>query len=213
MVIMQDALLPLFPLQMVLLPKTPLPLHIFEDRYKEMFRDVIREKSEFGVVQAGEKGIVSTGCTATVERVLKTYPDGRLDVLALGRRRFEIMRLSEEKSYLRGAVEFFDDEDAVLPERDLQLRAMEGFSQLKQLGEQKVFGEPEIDDPQLSFQLAQLVQDLNFKQLLLGTRSEAERIRQLAEYLPEYAVRQKHVSHVREVAPKNGHSKLPPANL
>ncbi len=210
---MQDALLPLFPLQMVLLPKTPLPLHIFEDRYKEMFRDVIREKSEFGVVQAGEKGIVSTGCTATVERVLKTYPDGRLDVLALGRRRFEIMRLSEEKSYLRGAVEFFDDEDAVLPERDLQLRAMEGFSQLKQLGEQKVFGEPEIDDPQLSFQLAQLVQDLNFKQLLLGTRSEAERIRQLAEYLPEYAVRQKHVSHVREVAPKNGHSKLPPANL
>jgi len=210
---MPDALLPLFPLQMMLLPRTPLPLHIFEDRYKEMFSEVIRTKSEFGVVQAGEKGIVNTGCSATVEKVLSEYPDGRMDVLALGRRRFEIMQLNDERTFLRGSVQFFDDDDMDPAERELQIRALEGFTELKAIGNQHVFGEPKLGDPQLSFQLAQLVQDLNFKQRLLATRSEAERIRQLAGFLPEYASRQKHVSHMREVGPKNGHSKVTPGNL
>ena len=108
---MQDGLLPLFPLQVVLLPGSQLPLHIFEDRYKEMIGEVLRDKLEFGVVLANEKGIVNTGCTATVDRVLREYPDGRLDILTRGRRRFEILLLNEERSFLRGAVEFFDDDE------------------------------------------------------------------------------------------------------
>src|SRR5439155_16695042 len=83
--------LPLFPLHVVLLPEAELPLHIFEDRYKEMIAEVLRDKIEFGVVLANERGIVNTGCTAVIERVLREYPDGRLDILALGRRRFEIV--------------------------------------------------------------------------------------------------------------------------
>src|ERR1041385_5946949 len=103
---MQEGMLPLFPLQVVLLPGAELPLHIFEDRYKEMIGEVIRDRVEFGVVLASEKGIVNTGCTATIDRVLRNYPDGRMDILARGRRRFEIMRLNDERSYLRGTVEF-----------------------------------------------------------------------------------------------------------
>src|ERR1700730_13359697 len=112
---MQDGLLPLFPLQVVLLPESQLPLHIFEDRYKEMIGEVLRDKLEFGVVLASEKGIVNTGCTATVDRVLREYQDGRLDILTRGRRRFEILLLNEERPLLRRAVEFFDD-DADLAE-------------------------------------------------------------------------------------------------
>ena len=108
---MQDALLPLFPLEAVLLPYNVLPLHIFEERYKEMIGLAIREKSEFGVVQAGDKGILNLGCTAHIEKVVNEYPDGRMDILTVGRRRFEILFLDQEKSYLRGAVNFFDDED------------------------------------------------------------------------------------------------------
>ena len=63
--------MPLFPLQVVLFPRTALPLHIFEERYKPMIGDVLRGNSEFGVVQAGEKGIVNTGCTATIEKSAK----------------------------------------------------------------------------------------------------------------------------------------------
>src|ERR1700675_741365 len=102
---MQQELLPLFPLPVVLFPRTPLPLHIFEERYKEMIRDVLDSHAEFGVVLAGEKGIVNMGCTAIVDNVLKRYPDGRMDLLAVGRRRFEILQLDDEKSYLRGQVE------------------------------------------------------------------------------------------------------------
>ena len=57
-----------------------LPLHIFEERYKEMIGEAIRDKTEFGVVQAGEKGILNLGCTATVEKLEKQYPDGRMDI-------------------------------------------------------------------------------------------------------------------------------------
>src|ERR1700676_3070683 len=74
---MREGLLPLFPLQVVLFPGTELPLHIFEDRYREMIGEVLRDKIEFGVILASEKGIVSTGCTATVDSVLRQYPDGR----------------------------------------------------------------------------------------------------------------------------------------
>src|ERR1700748_153528 len=118
MVLMQEELLPLFPLQVVLFPNTALPLHIFEERYKQMIADVQRGHTEFGVVLAGEKGIVNTGRTATVEKVLKKYPDGRMDLVTRGRRRFEIILLNDEKSYLRGAVEYFDDEatDPLPPE-------------------------------------------------------------------------------------------------
>jgi len=203
---MQDSLLPLFPLRAVLLPHTPLPLHIFEERYKEMIGDVTRDKIEFGVVQAAEQGLVNTGCTASVERVLKSYPDGRMDILTIGRRRFEIVSLNDDKAYLRGSVEYFEDEDEEDAPIELQRKAIESFEALKAAEETLVFGEPKLGDPLLSFQLAQLISDLDFRQRILNTRSETERMKQLLEFAPGYATKLKHIAHVKEVAPKNGHS-------
>lgn len=210
MVLMQEELLPLFPLQVVLFPRTPLPLHIFEERYKQMIADVSRARSEFGVVLAGEKGIVNTGCTATVEKVLKKYPDGRMDLISIGRRRFEIILLNDEKPYLRGAVEYFDDEgsDPIAPE--VRERVFSSYNDLRSLQEAEPLHEPEMSDPQLSFQLAQVVPDLDFRQMLLATRSEADRMRRLAEFFPSYSSRQRQIQHARAVAPTNGHAKRPP---
>ncbi len=104
-------LLPLFPLQLVVFPRTQLPLHIFEERYKEMVGDAIENQSEFGIVLAKEDGVVNAGCTVLVDRVVTTYDDGRMDILTRGARRFEILLLNEEKAYLRGEVQFFDDEE------------------------------------------------------------------------------------------------------
>jgi Lon protease-like protein len=207
---MPDDLLPLFPLQVVLFPRTPLPLHIFEERYKQMIADVSRNHSEFGVVLAGEKGIVQTGCTATVDKVLKTYPDGRLDLVGIGRRRFEIILLNDEKPYLRGAVEFFDDEatDPIPPE--VRERVLHSYNDVCTLQEAEPVQEAELTDPQLSFQLAQVVPDLDFRQMLLSTRSEADRMRRLAEFFPSFSSRQRQIRHARAVAPSNGHVKRPP---
>jgi len=208
---MQQQLLPLFPLPVVLFPRTPLPLHIFEDRYKEMMRDVIGPKAEFGVVLAGEKGIVNMGCTATIDKVVKEYDDGRLDVLAVGRRRFEIILLNDEKPYLRGAVEFFDDDqfEPIAPET--QKRALDGYNDICKLEKPENFLDPEMSDPQLSFQLAQIVPDVDFRQVLLTTRSEADRMKRLADFFPTYTSRQRQTLRMRELAPRNGHGKWPPS--
>src|SRR5271165_5275733 len=87
---MPSRLIPLFPLRVVVFPRTSLPLHIFEERYKEMVSDAIRDNSEFGVVLATDEGIVNAGCTVSVEKVLHMHPDGRMDIVTSGRRRFEI---------------------------------------------------------------------------------------------------------------------------
>ena len=71
---MPSGLIPLFPLQIVVFPGTPLPLHIFEERYKEMVGNAIRDNSEFGIVLAQEEGIVNAGCTVVVEKLNEMYP-------------------------------------------------------------------------------------------------------------------------------------------
>ncbi len=202
---MQSRLLPLFPLQVVLLPGAELPLHIFEDRYKEMIAEVIRDRIEFGVVLASDKGIVNTGCTATVDKILREYPDGRMDIMARGRRRFEIVMLNDERSYLRGTVDFFDDEESEPPSADIRNRAIAGYNDLQALSSHEPLETLEAKAPQLSFRLAEPVPDVTFRQTLLATRSEAGRLRQIADFLPSYLVRQKRVQHVKTVAPRNGH--------
>ncbi len=203
---MQQELLPLFPLQLVLLPGVELPLHIFEERYKEMIGESIDGGTEFGIVLASEKGIVNTGCTAVVQRVVNRYDDGRLDIIARGRRRFEILLLNEEKNYLRGAVEYFDDEDPKAAPADATEKVRAGFEELKTLDPEET-GEEMPESVPLSFRVARAVPDLNFRQTLLATRSEAERIVRLAEYLPALLARMRRTAEVRAIAPTNGHAR------
>jgi Lon protease-like protein len=205
---MQQGLLPLFPLQVVLFPGAELPLHIFEERYKELIAEVLKDRQEFGVVLANEKGVVNTGCTATVDRVLKRYDDGRLDIMTLGRRRFEILLLNNERSFLRGAVDFFDDDPVEAATPEIQRRAIQGYNELQALESSGPLEAGDVGNPQLSFRLAQPVPDLSFRQVLLATRSEAERLRHLAEFFPGYLMKQRRIQHVKEVAPRNGHGHI-----
>jgi Lon protease-like protein len=197
-------LIPLFPLNVVVFPRTQLPLHIFEERYKEMVGNVIRDESEFGIVLAKENGIVNAGCTVAVEKVLQMYPDGRMDILALGRRRFEITSLNEEKSYLQGEVDFFDDEDLSTPPEELRLQAMSRYQELNALPVSREHLEPNLEDPQLSFQLAQAVPDLDFLNSLLRQRSEAGRLKALSEFLADYVPKQQKIERMKTLAPTNG---------
>ncbi|MEZ5355285.1 MAG: LON peptidase substrate-binding domain-containing protein [Bryobacteraceae bacterium] len=203
---MQDDLLPLFPLAVVLLPSSELPLHIFEDRYKEMIATVRRDQREFGVVLASGEGIASTGCTARIGQVVKEYEDGRLDIITVGQRRFTIRALDQEMEYLRGEVDFFDDDEVAAPP-DLRQRAVRLCANLQGGAEPETVFDP--DDPQLSFQLARRIDDLALRQQLLMSRSEAQRLQRLVEFLPAYSERVRQSERLRELAPKNGHGKLP----
>jgi Lon protease-like protein len=205
---MPSRLIPLFPLQVVVFPRTRLPLHIFEERYKEMVANAIRDESEFGVVLAKEDGIVNAGCTVKVEKVMEMYADGCMDILTLGQRRFEIVSLNEEKSYLQGEVSYFDDEDFSQPAPELRNEAVSHYHALSALRSGRP-SQPDMADTQLSFQLAQALPDLDFLNRLLRQRSESNRLKELNRYLSEYVPRQRTIERMRELAPTNGFGRKP----
>jgi Lon protease-like protein len=202
---MQANLLPLFPLQVVVFPRTQLPLHIFEERYKEMIGEAIRDKSEFGVVLAKEEGILNAGCTVVVDNVVKSHPDGRMDIMTRGIRRFEIVMLNQEKSYLRGEVAYFDDDESSPAPPEVRVEALRLYRSWKEFEEAGRSSEPILTDAQLSFQLAQGIEDLDFLHFLLRTRSETLRLKKVAEFLTEYVPRQRLVANIKKIAPLNGH--------
>ena len=209
---MPSRTIPLFPLQVVVFPGMPLPLHIFEDRYKEMTGNAIRDNSEFGIVLANANGIVNAGCTVRVEKVLQMYADGRMDILTRGRRRFEIVTLNEEQAWLAAEVSYFDDDDLAAPPDELRLTALEHYKTLRAFASAAGQGEPDLAGPQLSFQLAQCLPDLEFQNTLLQLRSEAGRLKELNQYLAAYIPRQRVVERMRGLAPTNG-SGAKPAGL
>lgn len=107
---MKPSRIMLFPLDVVLFPGMTLPLHIFEDRYKLLVTRCLREKTEFGIVLAGEKGIATAGSTARINEVLKKYPDGRMDILTAGCDVYSIREVIDEKEYYEAEVEYLGEE-------------------------------------------------------------------------------------------------------
>ena len=198
------ALLPLFPLELVLLPGTPLPLHIFEPRYKEMIGECIAAEAPFGVVRAFEEGIAEVGCTAEIITVTKEYPDGRMDLICEGRKRFEVIEVNRDRSFLQAEVLIVPDdpETAVQEERvkavQLHLEILSLAGAVQDLSA--------ADQNQLSFYLAgSLPLDLDFKQKLLAMRSEAQRIQAVAAYLETILPQLKRAARARQTAGGNGH--------
>ena len=198
-------LLPLFPLEVVLLPGIPLPLHIFEPRYKEMIGECRANDAPFGIVRALEEGIAEVGCTAEIITVTKEYPDGRMDLIAEGRQRFEVLELNQERSFLRAEVLWMPDEPDSSVE-DERGRAIQLHLEILSLAG-AVQDLSAADQNQLSFYLAgSLPLDLDFKQKLLATRSEGQRIQQVAEYLEGILPKLRRVARAREKAGGNGHA-------
>jgi Lon protease-like protein len=206
---MASQTIPLFPLHVVVFPRTELPLHIFEERYKEMVGAAIRDNSEFGIVLAAEDGVLNAGCTVVVEKVLEKYPDGRMDILTRGRRRFEVLSVNDEKPWLEAEVSFFDDDDFDAPPEELRRQAVERYRSLRELASSEGRGEPDLTDRQLSFQIAQNVPDLVFLAAILRLRSETGRLKELNQFLATYIPRQRAIERMTRLAPTNGHGTKP----
>lgn len=195
--------LPLFPLPVVLLPGTPLPLHIFEPRYRELIEECLREGSEFGILLEQEDSIADTGTRAAVAQLLERLPDGRLNVVVEGRERFRIVELTRGRSFRTAAVEPLEDEDDE-PGADEVDEALETFRRLVQLTGAEV-DEPSATSPALAFELAARVAFGNeLKQDLLELRSPRERTLRVTELLGLAADALALEAAVRERAGGNG---------
>jgi Lon protease-like protein len=197
------SLLPLFPLDLVLFPGAPLPLHIFEPRYKELIAECIAQKTTFGMIRAREHALAEVGCTAKILDVSKTYEDGRLDISTEGGQRFAVKQLNQERSFLRGEVIFFDDEPSQVSKSETDT-VIQLHQQLFEVLGQHV--EVEKTYASLSFQLAnELPVDLDFKQSILEMKSEAERVDTLIEYYRGTIPKVEKTMRARDKASGNGH--------
>ena len=195
------SLLPLFPLDVVLLPGVPLPLHIFEPRYREMIGECLQEKTVFGVVRSQDEGVAQIGCTAEIVAVTKTYDDGRMDIVTEGRERFEVLELNHDRSFLQGEVLYLADEPDK-PEAEELARAIKLHGEILALAGAQQDLSNESQAP-LSYQMAgSLPLDLDFKQALLAMRSESQRIEAISKYFE--TVRRAVVA--RQKASGNGHA-------
>lgn len=172
----------LFPLNLVLLPGERVPLHIFEDRYKELIGECLERSSEFGLVLADDEKVRDVGTKAAVIEVLNRYDDGRLDVVVEGRSPFRVAEMTAGRPFLTARVEEVPP-DEPLTDASLAERCAAAF---EHLAEAALLDPPDIERTEhgLAYRIAAHVAlDPELKQELLEMRSEDARLQRLGDVL------------------------------
>jgi Lon protease-like protein len=213
--------LPLFPLPLVLFPGVPLPLHIFEPRYRRMLSDIRVTDNLFGLSYfdstTADKEMPPAGhigCVAEVTEA-QALPDGRSNIFTIGLVRYRVEQYVERGDpYLVGKVSFFEDEEEdqeALSERSREVA--ETFTRIARavrlLNDERATL-PDISDtePQrLSFLVAAAMEiDAEVKQGLLELRFTSERLRRLRDMLARAVTSYEERARAHELAKGNGHS-------
>ena len=208
--------IPLFPLGLVLLPGMRLPLHIFEERYKQMIAHCLAEERPFGIVLFDGQAIHSVGCMARVDRVIKRYDDGRMDIMTRGGERFVIQELIEDRAYMEARVFFFDDAETVSPDDKLEEVIRSAMNLLKAAGEVDIGSDPSafggrIDPKQLSYTIAALEGFApDERQGVLEMTAPAERLRKCVQVLSRIVARNRLTREIQKMIGGNGH---PPKSI
>lgn len=198
-----SALIPLFPLELVVLPGQVLSLHIFEERYKTMIADCRAGDLPFGICLVQEGEVHAVGCAVAIQEVLREYPDGQLDLVGAAQRRYRVLDTYQDQPYLSGLVEYFDDDDELV-DPALAARAEERFLQLLAL----LGAETGLPQTWSSFHLAQRLDfSLEERQGLLESTSENTRLRLLVERLDQLLPALEQRRETRRRAQTNGQLK------
>ena len=213
--------LPLFPLPLVLFPGAPLPLHIFEPRYRQMLEDIRAGNNLFGLsyFDSSSSDLASppaghVGCVAEVNDV-QALPDGRSNILTVGVIRYRIKGYVEQGDpYLRARISFFEDEDespSALTNyaQNVSELFMRIARAIRTINDERA-NLPDITDtePQkLSFLVAAAMEtEAEVKQELLELNSTSERLRRLTDMLERAVKHYELRARIHEVAKGNGHS-------
>jgi Lon protease-like protein len=194
----------LFPLELVLLPGERVPLHVFEDRYRELIGECLSDGIEFGLILENEDGLREVGTSTAVVELIDTFEDGRMNVLVEGQGRFRVVTLTESRSFPTAEVEALED-DGETPTGDEVEQALSVFRRLVAVAEADEIEQPQPSSPDLSFELAARVDfGHELKQELLELRSERRRLRRLSELLEQAVAALTREREVRERASGNG---------
>ncbi len=194
---------PLFPLGLVALPHEYVPLHIFEQRYRTMFEELLESEGEFGIVWSVDDELKSVGCACEITEVLERTEDGRLNVLTRGTRPFRIIERQADRPYPSGTVEFLKDADEELDEA-LADAAHDAYTALVV---QATDSEPDPAEiaSKSAYEMAATVDfGLDAKQGLLDLRSENARLRLATRLFKAATKRLDFVERAQERARSNG---------
>jgi Lon protease-like protein len=174
----------LFPLPIVLLPTERIPLHIFEERYKELIGECMSEEGQFGLVLEDAQGRREIGTRAAVVDLVHRFDDGRMNIVVEGGERFRLVAPTSGRSFFTAETAPVTD-DGERPAADEVEAALDAFRRLASVAEADEVDAPGGGD-QLSFELAARVDfGVEVKQTLLELTSEAERLRQLIGLLEQ----------------------------
>lgn len=171
----------LFPLDLVALPGEPVPLLLFEPRYRQLYADCVLEDRPFVIVQAGPSGTVTVGCSLRFTTLVRRFADGRLSVVATGEEPVELIDETEGHLYFSATVRPLAD-DEVVPEPGLADGVLGRYRELAGIAEGVRPGEAE--GVPLSYGIAASVEIPSAaKQELLESRDENERLRMVRALL------------------------------
>jgi Lon protease-like protein len=167
---------PLFPLSLVALPGELIPLHIFEERYKTMMNECLRDEREFGIVWLSEDGLREVGCAVKIEQVLERMEDGRMNLLTRGTRPFRVLERQAHLAYPAGVIEFVEDRAESI-DSALEEAAHAAYAELVKRATDNDPDPTELADMSAYAMAATVDFGLDAKQGLLDLRSENARLR------------------------------------
>lgn len=197
----------LFPLPMVLLPTEQVPLHIFEERYKQMIDECLDEEREFGIVWLSDDGLKPIGCSAEITQLLERMEDGRMNILVQGSQPFKLLRRIDDLPYPAGDIEPLDDEETPL-DPDVAATARERYADLVERVTDSRPAEAALEELSAYGMAATVEFPHEAKQDLLELRSEEERMRALGELLEATMKRLDYAEETNELAKSNGKVRL-----
>jgi ATP-dependent Lon protease len=221
-------ILPIFPLPLVQFPGAVTPLHIFEERYRKMLRDVMLTDKMFGITYRSDEAeadasappVGSVGCTVEVV-MLQTMDDGRSNILCAGGQRYRARGYVGGEPYLRAEVTLFEDEP---PAEDLSpelTRAARLFQRVvaanKKLNDASLVEQNEVPDlPEeaqaLSFIIAASLElPPEEKQALLELTETAERLKRVTAVLEQAVTPYERRAQAHQISKHNGHGGPLPA--
>jgi Lon protease-like protein len=198
---------PLFPLGLVALPSELIPLHIFEQRYKAMMNECLRDEREFGILWLADDGLREIGCACEIAEVIERMDDGRMNLVARGTRPFRVLERQGHLAYPAGVVEFLDDREGEI-DADVAQAAHEAYADLVRRATDRDPTAEELAELDAYAMAATVDFGLDAKQGLLDLRSENARLRLVTRLFRAAIKRLDFVDRAQERARSNGRVRL-----
>ena len=193
----------LFPLNLVLLPGEQAPLHIFEPRYRELIGECMNEDREFGILLEDDDGMRDVGTRCGVIEVIDRFPDGRLNVVVEARDRFQLVEVTEGRSFQTAEIEALPDEGETPTDAEVE-DVLAAYERVVEAADADL-EDLDLEAQSIAFQIAARIDfGTEIKQGLLELRSERERVIRLSPMLNRAADAVQREREIRERASGNG---------